>query len=375
MKKICIITNFRKTANYGGILQAYALNYYIRKIGFDCKTLSYSPLKNTKAFLRNNLFKPLKILSTIFDRLNKIVVRKTIKNRSKKFDLFRNEFIPHTEDCNQNNARDITDKFDVLICGSDQIWRPGLFNNEMDDVMWLKAFPDNQIKASYAASIGITQLDSKNKYYIEQALKGYKSVSVREVAAQRILQPLCNQKIETVVDPVFLLSKEDWGQIIKTPEVSENYIFVYFIKPKRKIYKCIEEYAKNNGLKIISIPYMSYKFNLCDYTLNGQKVLAISPQEFIGYIRNATYIVTDSFHCTAFSIIYHKAFSVYITNHGSRIESLLEKTKLGDRIILTGETSIIEDNIDDITWNFVDNCLLIDKEYAVNYLNNVLCDK
>lgn len=353
MKKIYIFTNYKGTKNYGAILQAYALNNYINSKGHDCKTVDHRSARNVKEFCLYCFRSPLVIIKAIADRALKLIVKNKISVRDEAFRLFREKKIPHTPECDTASVKQIVSDADVLICGSDQIWRPGLISNQFNDILWLKGF-EGVKKVSYAASMGITELDDEQKAYAETALKDYSSISVRERSTKELLQPLCSCNIQVVMDPVFLITAEDWKQLAVKPCRKDKYIFVYFIKPDKQIYDKIERFAKHTGLKIVYVPYMSYKLNIPDLCFNGHKLDAASPQEFLGYIIDAEYVFTDSFHCTAFSVIFHKNFNTWITNHGTRLISLLRSLGAKDRIRKRSD-NINVTSVSEQQWNLIDS--------------------
>lgn len=361
--KLCIVTNYKKTLNYGAVLQAYALNKYLRMNGVECYTLNYSP-RNTKAdYVKAFKRRPLLIIKYIIDRILKLYIKKHIIGRELRFREFKNEYIPHTDECDQFSVLDIESGFDILLCGSDQIWRPGFFNGQFDDVNWLKKSPDGLVKVSYAASLGIDFLNDEMKEYARKVLSGYKAVSVREESGKELLKFLYPKHIEVVVDPVFLLGRENWNKLLVQSDIDKyinnnKYVFVYFINPNHKAYIQIKRYARENKLQIISFPFMSYKFNINDACFSDVKVYDASPRDFINFIRNASVVITDSFHATAFSIIYNKEFFTYITNHGSRLYNLLDMCNLQNRI-LTICAPIKSIPITDNQWNGCTNALKV----------------
>lgn len=372
MKKICIVTNYRKTGNYGALLQAYALNKYFTSLNYYCRTLNYEPIYDKKKIIYKNLCKPIVFFDYIMNRILRFGVCNIILNRKKVLNYFRDNLIPHTCQCSQYDAAKIADIFDILICGSDQIWRPGQFTNEFDNVMWLNIFSNKKVKISYAASIGIKHFDAARLEYARVSLQSFQAISVREDSAVDLLQPLCNgKKIEKVLDPVFLLEKKIWDNFSKQSKETDKYILIYFINPDICAYYRIKKLAREKSLRIIYFPYMAYKFNLPDYLLKENKILSATPQEFIGYIKSAEYIFTDSFHMCAFSIIMHKNFFVCITNHATRLESLLNLTGLEGQIVKKNDI-LREEKISDQQWKNIDGVLKVSREKSIKFLENAL---
>lgn len=372
MKKVCIVTNYSGTANYGAILQAYSLNAFIRSQGCICQTLNYyASRSNKRQIIQDHIRHPSVIITLIWSKAQRQLAIKTYRMRSMVFDRFRDECIPHTKECGKQNAKEVVKEFDVLICGSDQIWRPSLQTGEFDDVMWLNPFPNTFPKFSYAASLGITELDEGKVSYIRDALSGFRAISVREESAKRLLEKICGREVQVVLDPVFLMSRDYWRNFANYRYRNKKYIFCYFIQPQYRIYRRIEEFARAINMEIIYMPYMGYKFNWPDFMLHGKKEAVATPQEFVGYIDAAAYVFTDSFHATAFSIMLHKNVHVFITNYGTRLQNLLKLAGMED-FIENDSNNILVRDIADMDWAAVDEKLRTAAKASVNYINQAI---
>lgn len=371
MKKVCIVTNYKGTANYGAILQAYALNMYVRLQGLECQTLNYRVLRiDKKKFIRNNVRRPKVIADIVLLKILRKMAWNVQKLRRDVFDQFREECIPHTEECSRWEVGDVAKEFDVLLCGSDQIWRPSLQTGEFDDVMWLIPFPKSMRRISYGASLGVIEVDEKKEGYIRDALKNFQAISVREESAKKLLEQICKRKIQVVLDPVFLLDRDTWRKFEICSRRTGKYIFVYFIEPKKKIYRRIEKYARTENMEIVYMPYMGYKFNWSDFTLRGRRIAAATPQEFVGYIDSAAYVITDSFHATAFSVMLHKDFNVFLTNHGTRLQNLLNLAGLENRIA-NKDAPIHGSPVPDEIWERADSQINERRGRSIRFLKQI----
>lgn len=336
-KDVLIFTNFKSTTNYGAILQAYALNKYIRIIGFNCKTVNLLSTSNKESFL----VYALKKISSHTDikgiakwlnlKIKRFLIKQILLKREKLFNNFREEYIPHTNTIYRSNLNNFDYSNTILVCGSDQIWRPS-FAGHFDDAMWLHNIKGGK-KISYAPSLGVTSLSYHQTKYAECALRSFDSISVREKTAQSILQPLVDKKIEKVLDPVFLLSREEWIHLIdedtRSFNPSEDYSLLYFLHPSFSIYNDLKRTFKT---KFYILTYNS-QFNLVDLFVRGKKIKVLKPSEFLHLIKNAKYVFTDSFHATAFSIIFQRNFLYFAFNYSTRIRSLLRDLDLESRIV------------------------------------------
>lgn len=370
-KRACIVTNYRGTANYGAILQAYALNALVRSLGFDCQTLNYcAPCLNKRQKIRKWIKQPEIIIALLWEKIRRRPVKHIYQMKTDVFDRFRDGYIPHTEECSDQNVHDIVEKYDVLICGSDQIWRPDLVTGEFNDIWWLKPFSNGVPKMSYAASLGISDLNEKQAAYIRDALKDYQAVSVREETAKTLLEQVYGKKVQAVLDPVFLPGTDAWRRFSSHRGKAGKFIFVYFIAPTCRIYKRIEEFARQQNMEIVYMPYMGYKFNWPDFALRGTRIPAATPQEFVGLVEDAEYIFTDSFHATAFSIIFHKNFNTFITNYGTRLRSLLGMAQLEDRIVK--EETPLGMTVNKERWAVADARIGLEREASIMFLEREL---
>lgn len=369
ISKVCIVTNYKNTGNYGALLQAYALNRVISDLGFECETLNFNlnEQNGTKLFRYYNRIKRKEFVCLAGDikrDLGKFIVRGKILKRKKALNRFRNN-IPHTEFYTFNNISKINDRYDCYICGSDQIWRPTHEGN-LVGIYWLDVINCNCVKASYAASIGIDQLPDSLTSRVQELLSSFNYISVRENSAKEYLSKIVDKEIEVSIDPVFLLEKNKWESIAKYPKESDSYIFVYMIHGSKSLLKSISEYARLNNMTIVTFPYMAYYFRKEELLFGDIKIFDADPSEFIGYIKNAECVFTDSFHATAFSIILHKYFYVSSANEVafSRIENLLSASGIMGRTIpKNGFHPSMYNNEISIDWKVVDR-----------NLNSVICN-
>lgn len=338
ISRVCIVTNYRNTGNYGAVLQAYALNKKINSMGFDCETLNFS-VREQNGSKRERYLNRIKkgeincFVGDIKRDFCKAIVRKEIKVRRHAFDKFK-ESIPHTKFYSFDEIEKINGLYDCYICGSDQIWRP-TFEGNLVGIYWLNGINGDCVKASYAASMGVDFLPDSVVDDAKRFLQNFTYISVRENTAKEYLSKLTDREIEVSIDPVFLLNKLEWDKITRKPQIAEPYVFVYMIHGSKNLLKSITEYARLNKLKIVTFPYMAYYFRLNELNFGDIKVFDAEPSDFLGYIKGAQCVFTDSFHATAFSVIYHKCFFVSSANEKafSRIENLLSLCGLDERKI------------------------------------------
>ena len=322
--KIGILT-FHCAHNYGAVLQCYALQEYLKHLGHDVYVINYRP-----SYLKYGLFIWYNWLS-----LNPIkCIKKTIKQicsfnlRYKRFTAFE-RFINDRLNVKTINLQLIQNDIDCFVFGSDQIWRKN--GNQFDPIYFgeFKAAQGHKL-ISYAASMGLDKLSESEKKQISRWLKNFSIITVRESSLKQLLLPLTDKNIEVVADSTFLLNQHEWEKIAKAPNVRKPYILIYQVISNPLAYKIAEIAAQDLKAEIIEIAS-----KIDNNPQNHRVVYTASPEEFLGWIKNARFVVTTSFHGTAFSIIFNKAFVSIKQNKSSdlRIESILNQAQILNRFI------------------------------------------
>ena len=333
MEKVGIITLHRNT-NYGANLQAFALQKYIKSLGYDVLIIDY--LKSEFDY-QNHLLAWLKeswknSRGTRFIQKVKLFISLCLSIPSKlqrlyRFNKFRKLNCKLSKRC-ENNF-DITNlEINTIICGSDQIWNPeithgfdSIYFGEIDGVIK---------KISYAASLGKSKLNSTQESIIKNNLKSINYCSVRESDSAKYLNSISKIEIETVCDPTFLLDNKEYFALTKQRRIKNKYILLYSIIQNPDMTVFAEKFAQQKGLILIEI---------CQNIKIGKKhkqFTNLGPTEFLTVFRDSEFIITNSFHGTAFAIIFEKQFIVFDNKErGSRILDLLKKIGLENRIYKT----------------------------------------
>ena len=195
---------------------------------------------------------------------------------------------------------------DVFIVGSDQVWNP-LFNNGRDPSYFLQFGSLETKRVAYAASFGVSTLEEQDVKRMKEWLKSFSAISVRETTGLRLLTSIGILGAQHVVDPVFLLSPKDWNILIQDgTSPALDYVLVYNLgQVDESIKSCAQELARKHNLSILSIED-STKIKYAD-----KIVESAGPIEFVRYIKAARYVVTNSFHATAFSLKFNVPLCVY----------------------------------------------------------------
>lgn len=304
--KIGILT-FHNADNYGAVLQCYALQEKLKELYPDDEVfvIDYKCHKIVNSYVpRFNIKRPWKILTL-----------PKIKKKVKIFQKFRETYF--------HLGTDDFSFYDVIYYGSDQIWNSALTGHDL--IFFGKDYSGKKI--AYAASDG-----GEMNYDTEvcELLNQFSIISCREKTLTDKLQNSdIKSPLTTVCDPVFLLSKEQWMKIAELPKV-EKYVLAYKVSDNPNFDTEAEKLGKRLGKKIIQIVYVK---SLQKFFYYGQNfVEGISPEQFVGYFAKADFVLTTSFHGTAFSVIFDKPFFVLSFNKRSeRITDLLSVLKIKDR--------------------------------------------
>lgn len=356
--KIGIMT-FHRAVNYGAILQTYALQQALKNEGIESEVIDYrdNKIDNTYKLFYNK--SPKRIIR---DAMYYTILSKRNKNFQKFID--NNITLSRKKVVNADELKNIENDYDKFITGSDQVFNYRLTN--WDKNYFLDFVSDNNKKNSYAASFGLEEIpDSEKSEYI-RLLNNFNHISVREDTGEKIVKSLTDKKVTVDLDPTFLIDKNDWEKIEIKPKET-NYIVLFAMQKNDSIMKIATKLAEKTGCELIFITDSRKR------RVKGKYKYSLSPEEWLGYFFNAKYIVTNSFHGLAFSIIFNKDFFLELqeppATANSRLEKLLDTFELRDRQVVNQEIK----NIDIRTnWADVNKKLNIEKEKSLKTLKEIL---
>lgn len=319
MKKIGLLS-MHCTINYGASLQALSLYKYLEKRGYDITIINYRPKYLTDIYEKNHENERKKVKT----KLKYLVVGKRYKKRFDAFRKFEN-YLKLSKTCyTYEDLQNLKESYDIYICGSDQIWNP--INTQYDKAFFFGFVNRNALKLSYAASIGQDKLDEQSIQFISENIKRFQGISVREKSAKDLLEREMNTASVQNIDPVFLTSTDEWKTYeipIKTPP---KYILLYAIGMQPLSDELVREIKNKSKVQCITIQYNAFKDKNTDYLMDD-----IGPGEFLYLLRNAEYVVTNSFHGIALSLLFKKKLVAYRSlDRNTRIESLLQLVGMTD---------------------------------------------
>lgn len=342
MQKVKLLT-FHNAQNYGAALQAYALKETLKELGVTPEFVNY---ENEKILSDYKLIR-INSLKSFFSSL--WYLPRNLK-RKRSFESFSHRYLDTDKkiyySC-ESIQKDIDDG-DIFVAGSDQIWNPVLTDG-LSDVYTLNFKTKSNIKKIiYGASLGNEELLQNYASDFKLKLDGLDLISVREKTIIKPLEQVSGKKVEQVIDPTLLLDKEKWDKLISENNIAnlsyEKYILVYTLFESDEVTKIANHLSKVTGLKVVHFR----KYNA--YQNEHMSLYSKGPVDFVNAFKNASYVVTNSFHGTVFSLIFERKFySVLPKARAGRIKDLLNDLELSSRIIQDIQDINLDDKIDYIT--------------------------
>lgn len=372
MKKTAILTLYYHNYNYGGLLQAYAMQKTITKLGYEAEQICYKLESGYDGWnpIKASIKKPV---ACLYHRVKygKWFDQYTV--RQKKFEAFA-ETIPHTEVVTAQTISELSNQFDCFVCGSDQIWNP----IGWQPILFFDFLPDDKKRISYAASIARDELTEEEYAFMKPYLDRFSAISVREKkSADMLNRKFPKLNVQAVPDPVFLLAEEEWRTLIpKVNEKKDPYIFAYFLGENEENRQKAIQYAEDRKLKIRFASYFDYAQSGWDKKHPELVAPPMGVDEFLQDIANAELVLTDSFHAAAFSSILKTPFYALPrfkaqdkTSMNSRILNLVQELEIPERYTEELDTQY---EWRESEWKNIESNLLRMKDCGLNYLQKAL---
>lgn len=345
--KIGIITIVRVN-NYGAELQAYATQKVLRDLGYDAEIIDYLFYKHPR-YINTKESKPLfkynfkkKIAEFLYPRISKYRIlfqgNGLDLQRQKRFEAFHLANTCFSDEYrSMENLKEAQMDYDAYIVGSDQVWNPGNYTSL--DPYFLKFAPKGKRRISYASSFGVSSLPADTLDYYRQSLNDLDHISVREKNAVDIVKEVSGREAQWVLDPTLLLDADSWREVAKYPEgLPSQYVLLYELTPCPDLKKHAKQIAASKGCKVVRITKDARQMEPDEDVIN---IMDAGPAEFVGLFDKAEFVLTNSFHGTAFSINLNKDFFVVTParkKNNSRQQSLLSLMGLEDRLLYEGAT-------------------------------------
>lgn len=370
-KEMIALLTFLHFKNYGTMLQAYALQRKINDLGYECEYIDYGGHfvpKGLRKYL--GLIKKI-IISQIPDGKGVDSERFYYTLRFRRFvkgiNAFKKEFLRiNPKTFSTSDLKVINKEYEKFVVGSDQTWR--IKNN---DFYFLSFVEDNQKKMAYAPSFGTLHFTDEAIQFIKKKIGSFHCLSCRERANAVRLTNELGEKVEFVLDPTMLITSEEW-KAMEVPFVGmpNRFILCYILGEK----ECISDFAEKLGKKYKLDVY--YIMTRPMYATRKHVIKDATPLQFLYLVRNCTYMITDSFHGTIFSINFSTQFFAFNKREGGgsmgdndRILEILKEFELEERLCTEG---IERDYFKDIDYNKVQSTLSLLRDHSIAYLHNIL---
>lgn len=362
--KVGILT-FPSSISYGAVLQMYALYHAVGELGHSAEVINYhnSYMKAYKHITHGK--KP-----SFKTRMNNVTRKLMHRRLYKEFLRFERSMMskyPERATSSHSDLITLSSRYDAVICGSDQVWNPDITDSDMSYFLDFCGAETKRI--SYAPSFGVTEFSDNFTEKIKKELSSFRAVSVREEQGREYLKKVITDDVALVCDPTFLVSPDYWHSIEKKhPLGSGDYIVYYIIKSSHTLMKHAIDLSNKTGYKLVIVGGNSLQKKkntnpMIDYAVD------ISPEEWLYLIHNAKYVVTNSFHGTAFSINYRKNFYLECSSYtNSRLEHITKTLGLSDRIL--SPDTVFEPS--DVDYSITDRVLPGLVESSLTYLKNAL---
>ena len=318
--KIDIIT-LHYIRNYGSVLQTYATQAKFESMGYEVEIIDYvRPNAEDNAMIKSG-----------YDRKNLHRLKKLLYYFVKKFEFSKRnrvciDFInAHCKLTRRykdyNDLKTDPPVADIYCTGSDQTWNSE-YNGGVLPAYYLDFAPENKTKIGYSISIGRSSISKEEAAEICPYVEKYKAISVREDSAKKILLDLGYQNVCHILDPTLVLNKDEWKVLTAKRMIKEKYIIIYRLNNCPRMELFAQELSRKTGCRIVRMSYY-----MTHFASKGKMVFMPKVEQFLSLIYYADYVITDSFHCTAFSLNFNKEFFVfYPEKYSSRLESILKLT-------------------------------------------------
>ncbi len=375
------ITTWHSGSNSGTFFQLYGLYRYLLERGHEVKVIDYKN-QNEDFLNRGFMYYASQALPLIKNKLNKIKAArneiifqepylKDIKERDKRFLTFWN-LLEYTNPIKTGNDFDkLNDDFDAFVVGSDQVWNATMLNRRY----FLDFVHTDKLKVAYGPSVGVGNVLKHQRKMYKKYVSSFNYVAVREKLLCDILnEDIPDLNVKHLLDPSMLCPREEYLKMAKLPEgiKPNSYVLCYFTPNNEYDELLITEFARKRGLKVVVMTMFGYS-----WTMKSDYKICADPSEFLGLIANAAHVFTSSFHCTIFSILFHRDLFVLERKQKSKTADInqryteqLRTYNIEHRYIRSGET-MTDENLKVIDYNKVESIFQQRLKASQQFLNNI----
>jgi polysaccharide pyruvyl transferase WcaK-like protein len=366
------ILTFHRANNHGAALQSFALKNTIQKLGHSVEFIDYWSFDHHGDYQLIPKFRRSSSRSLFTGILQLVFKILPIIMRRKRFNSFRKKYLIKEGSVlrNKNDLKEIS--CDLIILGSDQIWRKSNYNG-LNQFEW-EYFGDSFNKEipiiSYAASMGVINVTENDIRDILKHLSKFQSISVRESNLRNLIIENGIKNVSKVLDPCMLLTKNEWINKFNIDSKSKKYILVYNLRENPKVDKVASQLSKELDVKIVRITGNANNWNYTNFLEQGG-----GPIEFLSLIKNSEFVISSSFHGVVFSIVFEKQFFASgMQPNSERVTSLLDEIGIGERYIDTDNLNdkVIESILNKIDYKSIKNKLNLKIDESIDFLKSEL---
>lgn len=323
------ILTFHNANNYGAVLQAYALAEWLMQNGIEPEIINYQ----SKVFDKYEVFRKKRYKKSPYLLGVDAIKCAGKRKRNKNFEAFRAAYLPISpkKRITIDDFEGITEQYDRFICGSDQIWNPELTYG-VDPIYFLDFVTNHRKKVAFSPSVALKRLTEFQIEKITRYMNSFAALSLREQETIDILQPYCERDIMKTCDPVFMPRRACYDRICTDKYADEKFLFLYVIGRAAR-YKNVISFAEKKARELDCKLYYLIDGDKMLYHIQGINVYGCKPGDFLSLVKNAACVISNSFHASAFSILYEKQFVTFLKDEtGSRMLNLLRDFRLEDRV-------------------------------------------
>ncbi len=368
--------------NYGAALQAYALSTQLKLWGHEVEIINYKYNTGTEMVTADNKVNrsPANVLryvlnseSSLAQKIQYRIARGKRDSMKQVFKNFALDYLPIDFDkpLTYNDLQNYA-PYDCLITGSDQVWNPLIHANQNDHGFFLDFGAKGTKRIAYAPSFGISKFPHECEESLRKYIRKLDFVSVREKTGAEIVKNVCDLDAPVVLDPTIMADQKIWDTFLAKPQdIPDRYILIYRFGKMNYTTRLIKQVQKQMGIPAIELP-----LSIESYGKGTRLYYNAGPAQFVGLIRNAEIVLTDSFHASVFSIMNHTPFYTFLrqkknekNNMNSRMENLLDSVGLNERLIYPDCRSL---SIKDINFSEADRIIQNRRIESQNFLLRAL---
>ena len=327
--KVGIMT-FPNSVSYGATLQMLALQKTVSEMGHQVEVINYhNPYMKAEKHVKKSKHSALKF--AIQSRIRPLLHRRLYAS-FRDFERRHVACYPPKAFTQKDKLPLLGQRYDAVICGSDQVWCPRITGGDLS--YFLDFWGENTRRISYAPSFGGETFSEEFYRQIGPELERFSALSVREMPGIRIVENLTGRETALVADPTFLVEKEQWATMEKPhPLAQGDYVLYFVVRQSESLFHQCEAFAKQHGIKMVVVGgnAMQARRNpnpMLEYAVD------VGPEQWLYLMHHARYVFTNSFHGTAFSVIFQKDFYVQYPPHtASRLRQVIENLGMEERLI------------------------------------------